>query len=88
VDDAAPLGELSIERVLAPAEALRHLPRLVVGEETARSVSHGLPLDKVTAGASGTGPWAVLDGAGRLLAVYRHGEGDRMVATCVLEPNG
>jgi len=88
VDDAAPLEALSLERLLAPAEALRHLPRVMVGEETARSVSHGLPLDKVAAGASGTGPWAVLDGAGRLLAVYRHGDGDRMMAICVLEPSG
>jgi len=86
--DAHGLDELSLDCVLAPAEALRHLSQLVVEDSTARKVAHGVPLDKTTTGASGRGPWAVLDGAGRLLAVYRTTDGDHLVATCVLESSG
>jgi hypothetical protein len=50
----------------------------------ARSVSHGLALDRVSVGASGDGPWALLDGDGRLLAVYEGTDTDRLVAVCVL----
>jgi hypothetical protein len=59
---------------------------VVVGADVARRVSHGLALDKVTMGAPGEGPWAVLDRRRRLLAVYEATATDRMVAACVLAP--
>jgi len=68
---AVALDQLSPEAVRPPAEAVAHLPPVAVGEEVAADVAHGkvLPLDRL--GATGDGPWAVLDGRGALLAVYR-----------------
>jgi tRNA pseudouridine55 synthase len=88
VDEAHAVEELVPAHVLSPAQALRDLPQVVVGTEQARAVSHGLAIDRVTAGAAGDGPWAVLDHRGRLLAVYRGTDTDRMVADCVLESHG
>jgi tRNA pseudouridine55 synthase len=84
VDEAHTLDELGTTCVLDPAQALRDLPQVELDAEMARSVSHGLALDRVSVGAAGDGPWALLDGRGRLLAVYRSTGTDRMVAECVL----
>ena len=67
IDDAVALDDLGREHVLAPAEALRGYPTEVVDEALAAVVAHGAVLDKLWAG---DGPWAVVDGEGRLLAVY------------------
>jgi tRNA pseudouridine55 synthase len=74
VDEAVPLEALSPERLLPPVEALRGHDRVVVVDELATWVRHGRVLDVDVLGVSGDGPWAVVDGDGRLLAVYeRHG---------------
>ncbi|MHB8682441.1 MAG: tRNA pseudouridine(55) synthase TruB [Acidimicrobiales bacterium] len=86
--DAHLVDQLVPAHVLTPAQALRHLSSVSVDPEVARMVSHGLALDKVTLGAGGGGPWALLDHRGRLLAVYEGTESDRMVAVCVLVPGG
>jgi tRNA pseudouridine55 synthase len=88
VDQAQTLQTLSTADVLTPAQALRDLPQVELGAETARAVSHGLALDKVSVGAAGDGPWALLDGHGELLAVYEGTETDRIVAACVLIGSG
>lgn len=85
VDEAHRLEELAPAHLLSPAQALRDLSHVVVDTEMARIVSHGLALDRVSVGASGTGPWAVLDRRGRLLAVYQSTDTDRLVAARVLE---
>jgi tRNA pseudouridine55 synthase len=56
--------------VRPPADALRDYPSVTVDDEVAAAVGHGkvLPLDGL--GVAGVGPWAVLDTAGALLAVY------------------
>jgi tRNA pseudouridine55 synthase len=68
---AVPLDALGPDAVRPPAEAVAHLDRTVVGEEVAADVATGkvLPLDRLA--VAGEGPWAVLDDAGALLAVYR-----------------
>jgi len=83
-DEGHVLGELGPAHVLTPAQALRDMAQVELTEELARSVRHGLALDKVSAGASGDGPWALLDATGELLAVYEGTGTDRMVAACVL----
>jgi len=88
VEEAHRLGELGPTHVLTPAQALRDLAQVEVTAELARSVRHGLPLDRVSAGAAGEGPWAVLDRTGSLLAVYEGTGTDRMVAACVLASSG
>ena len=72
LDEATPLEEL----VVLPASAgVRHLPQVVVGDAVARRVAVGQVLDRdelgvPTEGDGADGPWAVLDGAGEVLAVY------------------
>jgi tRNA pseudouridine55 synthase len=57
--------------VLAPREAVRDYPQVIVDAETAAFVAHGRVLPPF---AEGAGPWAVVDAEGALLAVYeRHG---------------
>ncbi|MBI2710507.1 MAG: tRNA pseudouridine(55) synthase TruB [Actinobacteria bacterium] len=74
--DAVALDGLDPSRVLPPAEAVRHLERVPVDDDVAAAVGHGkvLPLGALGgaggAGGLGAGPWAVVDGRGRLLAVY------------------
>jgi len=87
VDEARPLDQLGPASVLTPGRAVRDLPRVAVGADVARQVAHGLALDKVALGATGDGPWAVLDRRQRLLAVYAGTPTDRMVAACVLAPS-
>jgi len=82
--EAHPLAELTAAHVIDPAHALRDLPQVELDPEMARSVSHGLALDRVSVGVAGDGPWALLDATGELLAVYEATGTDRMVASCVL----
>jgi len=88
VDQGHTLGTLTDAHVLSPAQALRDLPQVELDAELARAVAHGLALDRVSVGATGDGPWALLAGCGELLAVYRATETDRMVAVCVLSGGG
>ena len=83
-----PSGEINAAHVLSPAQALRDLPQVELDAEMARSVSHGLALDRVSVGATGDGPWALLDRGGQLLAVYESTGTDRLVAVCVLAGSG
>jgi tRNA pseudouridine55 synthase len=68
--EAEKVGALGPGSIRSPAEALRDLDRLVVDPGLAELVARGRPLDRVPLGASGAGPWAVVDPTGRLLAVY------------------
>ena len=78
------LEALSPEHVLAPATAVAHLAPVTVDAGVAEAVSYGKVLDADWAGA---GPWAVLDGAGSLLAVYEpYGDG-RVKPSVVLAPH-
>jgi tRNA pseudouridine55 synthase len=68
--EAHPLAEVGPDVVLSPAEALRDLPAVVVQEAEVLAVGHGKVLDADDRFA-GAGPWRLLDGDGRLLAVYQ-----------------
>jgi tRNA pseudouridine55 synthase len=82
--DATPLEELTPEHLLPPAEALRDLEAVDVAPEVATAVARGLPVDRVPLGATGDGPWALLDGSGKLLAVYEATGTDRIRPAVVL----
>ena len=82
--DARPLDEVGPDTLLAPAEAVRHLPSVVVDAETAVAVTHGAVLARDAGPFDGDGPWAVLDGAGALLAVYESRGADRVKPAMVL----
>jgi len=68
--DAVRLDELAPDRLLTPAEAMRDLAAVTADPDVARAVRHGKVLPRDVLGVEGDGPWAVLDGDGRLLAVY------------------
>ena len=75
-EEAVALDALGPEAVLPPAAAVRHLPSVAVDEQVAAAVATGKVLDAGDLGVEGEGPWAVLDAAGALLAVYQdHGDG-------------
>jgi tRNA pseudouridine55 synthase len=69
-DQAVPLDAVGPESVTAPAAMLPWLEAAEVSGEVEVAVRHGRPLSGTDIGASGPGPWRVLDGAGDLLAVY------------------
>ncbi|MGI8984702.1 MAG: tRNA pseudouridine(55) synthase TruB, partial [Acidimicrobiales bacterium] len=82
-DAGVALDELGPGHVLAPAVAVAHLPAVTVDGGLAEAVGYGKVLE---AGWAGDGPWAVLDGAGALLAVYEpYGEG-RVKPSVVIAP--
>jgi tRNA pseudouridine55 synthase len=73
--------------VRPPADALRDYPSVTVDDEVAAAVGHGkvLPLDVL--GVAGVGPWAVLDTAGALLAVYEPHSGGAKPADVIAATN-
>jgi tRNA pseudouridine55 synthase len=79
--DAVPLADVESDpsaSLRTPADAMRGLTFLVVGADDEERVSHGAPLAAALADARVPGPFAVLDHAGALLAVYeRRGDGLR-----------
>lgn len=85
LDDAVALDELGPDRLLAPVEALRGWPRVTVDATVTGLVRHGRVLDADALGAAGSGPWAVVDGTGALLAVYER-RGHQVKPTVVLAP--
>ncbi len=70
VADAVTLEALGPDHLRTPAEAMGDLASVVVGDDVAVAVGHGKVLPCDALGVAGTGPWAVLDAAGSLLAVY------------------
>jgi tRNA pseudouridine55 synthase len=84
------VGPFTLEEARAPddpgeplptEEAVRHLPHLPLDAEEARAASHGRPLGP----AGFKGPYAVLDPAGKLVAVYRD-ESAKAVPVMVMAP--
>ena len=84
---ARPLDGLGPKDVLTPAEAMRDLDRIGADHEVAKLVARGNPLDRVSLGAVGEGPWALVDDHERLLAVYEGTGTDRIRPAVVLAAN-
>jgi tRNA pseudouridine55 synthase len=72
--------------VLAPAEALRDYPSVVVSAEVAAGVRHGKVLPRQLVGPEEGATWAVLDAEGALLAVYEGYGPDAAKPAVVLAP--
>lgn len=77
IDEAAPPGECEL---LPVATAVRGLPSVVVDDDVAALVANGRVLGRF----DGEGPWAVFDGADRLLGVYEPFRGDEAKPAVVL----
>ena len=78
------LDHIGPDSLLTPAEAMRDLDAVTVELLAAASIRTGLPLDRVPIGATGEGPWAMLDEGGNLLAVYEATGTDRIRPAVVL----
>ena len=71
--------------VLQPAAvALRDMSSTSIDASTAAAVAHGKVLTRGVLGIEGDGPWAVLDEAGTLLAVYEPTDKDDAVKPAVV----
>lgn len=84
VDEAEPIDALGPGSLRAPAEALRDIDRVTVDPDVSVLVARGRPLDRASLGATGDGPWAVVDSTGRLLAVYERTSPQRIRPAVVL----
>ncbi|MHB1536249.1 MAG: tRNA pseudouridine(55) synthase TruB [Acidimicrobiales bacterium] len=79
--DATPLEQITPEAVRPPLAALCGMPTIAVAGDLEVAVGHGAVLERSRLGGAtlldgSDGPWAVLDRAGALLAVYQaHGDG-------------
>jgi tRNA pseudouridine55 synthase len=83
-NEMRPLGHLTHDAILTPAQAMRDLPLVPVEPQIADLIGRGLPLDRIPVGAVGEGPWAMLDEQGNLLAVYEATGTDRIKPAVVL----
>ena len=70
VDEAVPLDAVTVDALQTPATAMRGYPSVVVDDDVAVAVAVGKVLAPAVLGVTGEGPWAVLDGDSRLIAVY------------------
>jgi len=85
IETAFALGDHSALR--PPLDALGDLGKLIVTETVRTDVAHGRPLDRSAIGASGAGPFALVDHTGELLAVYEGRlDDDTVRASVVLRP--
>jgi tRNA pseudouridine55 synthase len=82
--DARPLEDVDVSAVRSPAEALVDLRRVVVPPAVAEQISRGRPLERSPLDVDGAGPWAMVDEAGTLLAVYEPATAERMAPAVVL----
>jgi len=91
LDEARPIEAIEADRdaaVLAPTEAMRDLEMVRVDAERARGVAHGATFaaPALIGESDGPGPFAVVDEAGALLAVYeRRGGGVKPSVVLVTE---
>ena len=70
--------------LLRPVDGLRGMERVDAGDEATAFIRTGRALEAGVLGATGPGPFAVIDGHGDLLAVYERGGEERLVAAVVL----
>ena len=86
--EAIPLDKLGPDDALSPEVAMRDYPSFSVDDEGAEAVAHGRVLPAGLAPSLPTGEAAravaVLDTAGRLLAMYEPAEGGCLKAAVVL----
>jgi tRNA pseudouridine55 synthase len=85
LDEATSLEQVEPDVLLPPSAIGRLLPSVTVDGVLAAEVGHGAVVDRDRFDSSdGDGPWAVLDPAGDLLAVYRQHTGGRVKPVVVL----
>ncbi len=88
LEEAVALDDVAVEHLLAPVEALRGHRIVLVDDEVEAKVAVGAVLEREVLGVGPpgeeAGPWAVVDVAGRLLAVYEAHKGTSAKPAVVL----
>ncbi len=90
LDDATPLDALIADPapyVISPAHTLRGMSTIVADDVTKAAIANGTVFDCAAVGADGDGPFAMLDAAGTLLAVYER-KGLRLKPSVVIPSGG
>jgi tRNA pseudouridine55 synthase len=82
--EGVPVEQVTADRLLPAAEALRDLAAVAVDDDLALAVGHGKVLPAAVLGVAGEGPWRVLGPDGDLLAVYERHRGDDVKPSVVL----
>lgn len=82
--DAVALDAVSLADLRPPRDALPGLDSVAVDADLATAIGHGKVLASTDLGVAGAGPWAVVDAAGQLLAVYEIGPDGRVKPAVVL----
>jgi tRNA pseudouridine55 synthase len=72
VDQARTIDKIDVDALLPPATALRDYPDVVVDAAVAAAIANGKVLPADTFEITGEGPWAMVNEAGELLALYEH----------------
>ncbi len=80
------LDALDQSAIRPPVAAVGHLDRVTVDDEVAVAVGHGKVLPAELLAVAGSGPWAVLDDSGSLLAVYIHHRDGTVKPDLVMPP--
>ena len=84
---AAAFADGGTSALRPPLDALGHIEQIRVSDEAGTAVAHGRPLERASLDASGAGPYALVDRAGELLAVYEAGpDDDEVRASVVIRP--
>ena len=90
LDEARDLDTITADptgALLPPIAAVRDLARVPVDDEQARAVRHGMTFPgSALDAAAGDGPFALVDGAGALLAVYERRKGGFKPTVVVAAP--
>jgi tRNA pseudouridine55 synthase len=85
LDEAVPLDAVSPDVVRPLADAVAHLPSVVVDGPQVALVAQGRVFERAELGVpGGDGPWAVVDPEGDLLAVYEPFRGQTVKPSVVL----
>jgi tRNA pseudouridine55 synthase len=82
--DAVALDAIAPGDLRPPRDALPGMASVTVAAGVAAAVGHGKVLAPGELGATGLGPWAVVDTEGRLLAVYETTPGGHVKPAVVL----
>lgn len=88
LDRAVGVDDLVADDVRPAKELVAHLATAEVEGDLATSVGHGRALDRRALGASGDGPWSIVDRSGQLLAVYAASALERLKPVVVADSSG
>ena len=86
--EALALEEVTPSALRPPEELVRDFPGAVASDDLAQALGFGRTVDRPSLGVVGDGPWAVLDKAGRLVAMCEPVGLERVKPVVVVQTSG